>query len=672
MPLSQRRPIPGMLFCCRSSAVQGDRDSPAGTASSHLERGSTGTSSPSAVCRTRAVQGGAPRGERAAAPTRSASPVPRPRRWLRASLAAALFASPLTLSSTVAAPLCEQGDEIRIWTSPRLPSVGGALGILAVATDGEPSGLRVSDPAGGRLAPTLHASGGPPWSLSGTLYDLSAGRYRIDAIRDGQVVACREVAVENGVAEPGAPGDFPLRRWDLAAEALYSAWIERLFDAPPEQSPSFPSLQPLLRDPNRNFLHDHLRRGEDAAVPATPDCADLPYFLRAYFAWKMGLPISYRPCTRGTATSPPSCGAPLIDQGFASGAAPPASFTALTRKLMDTVHSGSARTALDAEHADFYPIPLERSAIWPGTVFADPYGHVLVVVKWIPQSLAREGLLLAVDAQPDNTIGRKRFWEGTFLFSSEVPGAGAGFKAFRPLLGGGRPRPASNGTLRDSAGFMPYSSEQGRLAADDFYARMGSLINPAGLEPDRAYEATLAALMEQLETRVTSVENGEAFMRSHPGTVIAMPRGSAIFETIGPWEDYSTPSRDMRLLIAMKVLEGLPERILRYPELFVLGGETPSGATARIARLHDRRLGERSIAYTRSDGSPWRLSLSDIYHRRSALEMGYNPNDCVELRWGAAIGTAEADTCKRHAPRDQRARMEEYRQWFRDTRRPPR
>ena len=38
-----------------------------------------------------------------------------------------------------------------------------------------------------------------------------------------------------------------------------------------------------------------------------PDCADLPYFLRAYFAFKMGLPFGYSKCTRGGGGEPPKC-----------------------------------------------------------------------------------------------------------------------------------------------------------------------------------------------------------------------------------------------------------------------------------------------------------------------------------------------------------------------------
>jgi len=153
---------------------------------------------------------------------------------------------------------------------------------------------------------------------------------------------------------------------------------------------------------------------------------------------------------------------------------------------------------------------------------------------------------------------------------------------------------------------------------------------------------------------------------------VSMPKGPAIFETTGPWEDYATPSRDMRLLIALQVLADLPERIRRHPELFVLGWGSAAAAAERIERLHARRLSDSFITYTRSDGSPWRLSLGEIYARRPGLEMAYNPNDCVERRWGAAPGSADYATCRRIAPAEQRERMEQYRPWFREMRRPPR
>ncbi len=304
---------------------------------------------------------------------------------------------------------CIQGDETGIWTSPLVPRPGEKLQVLSVATGGELEELLVTDPAGRRVKLPAVKAGGPPWSLRGVLLAPARGSYRIEAMRTGRVVACAEVKVGGGAGNRGKGV------WDVATQALYAAWIEHLFDAPPEQSLSFPSLEPILRDPQRNFLYDYLNRGEDRQVPAKPDCADLPYFLRAYFAWKLGLPVSYRACSRGTASSPPRCGLPEIDSTFVRTAAPAGAFVKVSRRIMDRVTSGAGRTALRDDATDYYPVPLERSALWPGTVFADPYGHTLVIVKWVPQTEKRSGLMLAVDAQPDNTVARDRFWEGNFL-----------------------------------------------------------------------------------------------------------------------------------------------------------------------------------------------------------------------------------------------------------------
>jgi len=564
------------------------------------------------------------------------------------------------------AAACRQGSAARLWTAPLRPQPGEPMRVIAVATDGALDGIRVTAPDGQQAQLSVSSGGGPPWNLLGTVPAPQRGAYRVEALRAGEGVACAEAFVGEGAGSRSAGV------WDLATEAFYATWVERLFDAPPEASLSFPSLAPVLRDPARNFLHDHLGAGEDARVPAEPDCADLSYFLRAYFAWKLGLPISYRACSRGSRDSPPRCEAPVVERDFLGAAASATTFRDVTRRLMDTVTSGAGRTALGDEATDAYPVALERSALWPGTLYADPYGHTLILVKWVPQTADGHGLLLAVDAQPDNSVSRKRFWEGTFLFA-QTPSAGPGFKAHRPLVrGGGALRLPANAELDGRDGRPRHSGEQAAMTPADFYARMERLINPLGLDPEAAYEATLAALMEQVETRVASVGNGEAYVRAHPGAVISMPGGPAIFETVGPWEDYSTPSRDMRLLIALKVLEGLPERVRRYPELYTLRGEAAADAAARLERLHAQRVKERFVSYARSDGSSWRLSLADLYARRAALEVAYNPNDCVERRWGAAPGSDEHATCRRQAPAEQRARMEQYRPWFREARRPPR
>jgi len=85
-----------------------------------------------------------------------------------------------------------------------------------------------------------------------------------------------------------------------------------------------------------------------------------------------------------------------------------------------------------------------------------------------------------------------------------------------------------------------------------------------------------------------------------------------------------------------------------------------------------RELDRRRFTYVGSDGSPVELRLRDVVERAARLEVAYNPNDCVEVRWGAPDGSAEMARCTRRAPDEQRARMEELRGWFRDRNRPAR
>jgi hypothetical protein len=152
-----------------------------------------------------------------------------------------------------------------------------------------------------------------------------------------------------------------------------------------------------------------------------------------------------------------------------------------------------------------------------------------------------------------------------------------------------------------------------------------------------------------------------------------MPEGAAIFETTGPWEDYATPSRDLRLLIAIDVVRGFPDRVARRPGRYAMpAGKSAADVKAELQSVLARELAARSFAYPRSDGSPFTLKLSDVIARVVDLEMAYNPNDCVELRWGAKAGSAEAATCKRAAPSAQRAKMTKYRAWFSERRRPAR
>lgn len=571
-----------------------------------------------------------------------------------------LYLVMILLSSVVSqaafASSCAQGEATHIWIVPQVIEAGAPVKIMAVSTAEIVTELLLIDPQGKTqvLETTTDTDAdGMPWRFSAQIGPLGSGHYQIEAKANGNSLACREIFNGDNTREKPV--------WNETYEAYYSAWIEQLFDGAADEDVSFPSLEPVLRDPERNFLHNALGLNEDNGLVATPDCADFPYFLRSYFAWKNGLPFSYRFCNRGSAAKPPSCDSVVIRTDFVQKTVPLATFNAVSHSVMDAVQSGNGRTALASQETDFYPVPLKREALWPGTIYADPYGHVLILSKWVAQTPDSPGIIFAVDAQPDNSIGRKRFWEGSFLFAN-IASAGPGFKAFRPI---------ANNRLLNNDELPNYSLEQANLSPDEFYTQMYKLINPKGLNAKQAYEATLTALVEQLETRVKSIENGEAYFRKGGGS-IAMPNGAAIFETVGPWEDFATPSRDMRLIIAMNVLLKFPEKIQSYPELFNLNANSALKVKTEIESLHGQLTTEKKIQYIRSNGEPWELSVADVLARKSAFEMGYNPNDCVEVRWGAEAGTEEYASCRRNAPAAQIKQMTAAREWFREAKRPSR
>ena len=65
-----------------------------------------------------------------------------------------------------------------------------------------------------------------------------------------------------------------------------------------------------------------------------------------------------------------------------------------------------------------------------------------MIAKRLAQTSEDAGIILAVDAQPDGTVARKRFWRGNFLFATNPALGGPGFKRFRPIMR------EKNGTLR--------------------------------------------------------------------------------------------------------------------------------------------------------------------------------------------------------------------------------
>ena len=650
------------------------------------------------------------------------------RRFAAAATALLLFSishSPVQAASNS----CADAADLTVLPSPLAPWKGAPLRVMAVTEKPIEGTLALIAPDGSVAAKSTGRNGGSPYSWFAEVAAPAAGTWHATLTLDHATADCsaitHDIVVAAGKPEPlrTPAGSFWQVRnsWNATTEALFSAWIEKLFDAPPEQDLNWKVWYEVLRDKSRNFLFNYLGRNEDSGMGLRPDCADFVYFLRAYFAYKMGLPFGYSNCSRGMAGKPPKCyqwfdiehpevtrPPPPPEQEVAAAtpaaATPPAptpgllglfghsepppsadpvvpaapakpkpkrptTFGEYLRDVGDVVHTGAVRVAANDDNTDFYTVPLTRQALHPGTVYADPYGHVLMLVHLVPEQNGKPGVYLAVDAEPDGSITRKRFWRGHVLFVHDPALGTSGFKHFRPIMRdkNGPLRRLSNAEIAKNPQYGDFSLEQSQLSAEDFYDRMDDVMSPEPLDPVKAMTDAITSLDEQVKTRVTSIENGRKYQEKTTAEV-AMPNGASIFETTGAWEDFSTPARDFRLLIAIDVVRGYPDHVARRADRYAMpAGKSPAEVKSELLGVLASELGSRKITYTRSDGSPWTLTLKQVIDRAADFEMAYNPNDCPELRWAAPDGSEEASTCKRHAPQAQRAKMSsDYRGWFRE------
>jgi hypothetical protein len=649
-------------------------------------------------------------------------------------------ATALSLFVTVASPAqaesdnCGDAAELSVLPSPLAPWKGAPLRVMVVTEKPLEGALTLIAPDGRVAAKSPDRHGGAPYSWFAEIAEPAAGTWHATLALDHPTAECssitRDITVSAGkpASLPTPSGTFWQVRntWNSTTETLFSAWIEKLFDAPPDQDLNWKAWHEVLRDRSRNFLFNYLGRGEDdAKTGLRPDCADFVYFLRAYFAYKMGLPFGYSNCSRGTGGKPPKCyqwfdmehpevtrPPPPPEQEVASAtpaATPPAptpsptllglfankpdsaetaapppaapaapkpkpkrptTFGEYLRDVGDVVHTGAVRVAGSDDNTDFYTVALTPRSLRPGTVYADPYGHVLMLVHLVTEQNGMPGVFLAVDAEPDGSITRKRFWRGNFLFVHDPALGSPGFKHFRPIVRdnkGGPLRRLANAEIAKNPNYGDYSPEQSQMNAEDFYDRMDDVMSPEPLDPVKAMTDAIASLNEQVKTRVTSVENGRKYQEKQAGEV-AMPNGPSIFETTGAWEDFSTPARDFRLLVAIDVVRGFPDRVVRRAARYAMpAGKSVEDVKNELQGVLASELASRKISYTRSDGSQWTLSLKDVIGRAAEFEMAYNPNDCPELRWAAPDNSDEASTCKRRAPQAQRAKMSsDYRIWFRE------
>ena len=409
------------------------------------------------------------------------------------------------------------------------------------------------------------------------------------------------------------------------------------------------------------------RASDPPGVHFESDCADLPYVLRAYYAWKRGLPFSYehdvepRGHTRDIRYTKNGNEVTARTDVLSFS---PSGYTLLDA-VRDAISSASYRIHPDLQEPlepDLYSPAIEAKSIHPGTIIYDPNGHVATIYRVDP-----DGRISYIDAHPDNSVTRG-FYDERFVRSR--PGMGAGFKNWRPigLVGatrradgvyvGGHVELAPNDRIAD------YSDEQffgtGKRPRDDGdWARGGFSLNGEAMDYYDFVRAKLAGdklefdPVKEVRDMVDSNCNDLHYRADAVALAIAtgiqnQPEPERlppnIYGTEGDWEIYSTPSRDARLKTAFKELRDKAERFVRMyeagdPKLVYAGHDLVSD----LIGTYDREAADCRVTYVRTNGSHVTLGYEEA--RLRLFDMSFDPYHCVERRWAAA-DPSELSTCR--------------------------
>jgi len=384
------------------------------------------------------------------------------------------------------------------------------------------------------------------------------------------------------------------------------------------------------------------------------DCADLPYVLRFYFAWKRGLPFSY-----AAAMTPRDGSADDIRYSRNGNKVsdrvdvPSGRFSgmAIIERIRTDISSATYRVHPDLDGTDLYSPAIQPGSIRPGTMVYDPAGHVAIVYRVDP-----DGRVHSFDAHTDFTLTQMTF---DVRFARMRPGQGAGFKNWRPIQLVGAEH-APDGSWRGghivvarNRDIADFSTEQffgtGKRPADadwasgrftvkdetlDFYDFVRARLAGGNLvfHPVTEIAEMTGSLCNDLQYRAAAVDLGrDVAARAHPDR---LPRN--IYGTEGDWEMFSTPSRDARLKTAFKYLR---DTVQRFVEMDRRGGDRHlsykgEDLPADLAKMYGRVAAACTIQYRRSDGSVMALSFEDARARLFALS--FDPYHCPERRWGAS------------------------------------
>ncbi len=406
--------------------------------------------------------------------------------------------------------------------------------------------------------------------------------------------------------------------WSEEDEKAYSNFVVALGRS------KYSNLNRFIKDPKANPLYGE----EDKKFNLSPDCADLPYLIRAYVAYKLRVPFSYTAsiASRGR------------DQRYGKGNRPTSfkdqDYFKTPQQVFNQVvlvNSGYFRTAAEIEDSDFYPVKITRKSIIPGTIYYDPDGHIAIVYE-----VEDTGRVRVLDAHPDRSISKP--WFGA-KFTRGSKDNGGGFKRWRPIryTSDGKMVRTRNHNLADYSAEDQYHrsfSIKGRKGVGYHeYVRLSLCDDARKNDPVSEFAFMMKDLHEDISYRAVavnlSIEKG-INKRSHPG---ALPWN--IYGTDGIWEEFSTPSRDARLKVAFREFyDRTRQMIIEAEQNHAAGGQAYARQLATAFLQQYQVLNQQlSVSYVNTAGKRILLSFDDVSNR--LFDMSFDPYHSIEFRWGA-------------------------------------
>ena len=485
-------------------------------------------------------------------------------------------------------------------------------------------------------------------------------------------------------------GAWPIRRqWTQAETQHYAAWIQNLYDvkANGTQDQRLAKLEALLTDPKMNLLLDPAFAGEDSnpdldrdtirALHNVLDCGKLTVVLSTYYAYRRALPwmvSRVRACDGGDLRT--------ADYTIPVGQISSFEYDKVGRFFRDAVTgtcTGNFRVEVTGEHADLsdtLPVEIVPEHLIPGCLYYMD-GHVLIFARidpygepfFLDSTTAASRDIYAFNGF--NTVSGLSP-KHSDLKGNEYKNCYYGFRVNRwPLAevdDTGTVTKVRRRTNEEMIAFG-FSTEQYDkleelatskriveefLNVDDFHEfirfRMRAKTKISPVTKIKEFAEAMRVTLNERERRVQ-----EAWRETNEKGPILFPENHSngnVFTARGRWGQHASALNDSAWRAKyFQLAECLDHAIawfepqsedMEFDELYLHSIETRADLADVVLRIKDRVFGETTFEYLNSAGKPVRLSLLDIEKR--LYDLSFDPNQPPELRWGAPLGSPEAQS----------------------------